>query len=60
MIFLLKRLKDYIKRRGFFISITRPWPGEGKLSDKPMDREHTVTKDEVNAEIQESLHKKGG
>jgi hypothetical protein len=47
-------LLKWIKSRGFFIRITRPWPGEKGLG-RPMSKGKKVTSQEIMREI-----KKGG
>lgn len=54
---IIKLVKDYIRKKGFFFSVTRQWPGDEQLG-QAMPKDKVITKEEVNAEIQESLHKK--
>jgi hypothetical protein len=46
-----------ILKKGFFFSITRPWPGDGKLPDWNCWPKK-VTKEDVEKEIRDSLTKK--
>ncbi len=46
-------------KKGFFVRITRPWPGEKGLG-QPMDKGKKIAKEEVEKEIRDSLHKKEG
>lgn len=52
----MQRIKDYARKKGLFIRITRSWPGEEKLGE-PMDKTKKVTKEECEREIRNSLKK---
>jgi hypothetical protein len=32
---LVKKIEDYFLKKGFFIRITKPWPGEDRLDNLP-------------------------